>query len=69
MLTQTVALGTRFHTGQINPQSGVYRWDGNVNGSSFPQPGSNQREIPLSRGEKFPPCNSVACYWKLIRYA
>jgi len=63
------SLGSRFRTGQLNPESGGYRFDGYLDGSTSPPPHQHEREIPLSRGERFPPIHSAnkGCWWKLIR--
>lgn len=65
----TTLIGARFKTGQTNPESGHYRFDGFVDGSSFPAPTAEERDIPLSRGETFPPIRSAekGCWWKLVR--
>lgn len=67
----TVSTSTRFKTGQECNESGVYRFDGYTDGTSTPAPRSEEREIPLSRGETFPPIRSASkgCYWKLARRA
>lgn len=48
-------VGTRYRTGQKCEASGQYRFDGYTDGSSAPAPRPEEREIPLSRGETFPP--------------
>jgi hypothetical protein len=60
-------IGDTFHTGETCIESGVYRYV-NCNGFSC-SPG--QYEIPLSKGERFPPCKGckTAVTWKLVRYA
>ncbi len=64
--TQT---GTRFKTGQTCTVSGRYRFDGYLDGSSTPRPTPEEMEIPLTRGETFPPIRSSgkACWWKLAQ--
>jgi len=62
-------IGDRFKTCQEAPESGVYRWVRcDTPGCS---PTEEEREIPLSEGEHFPPCRSCgsAAVWELIRYA
>lgn len=58
---------TRRHTGEKCEVSGRYAFDGYLDGSSYPVPHPHEREIPLSKGETFPPIRSSgkACYWKL----
>lgn len=65
----TTAIGTRFKTGQTNPESGRYRFDGYLDGTSSPAPKAEEREIPLSRTETFPPIRSAGkgCWWKLVQ--
>ena len=67
----TVALGTRYKTGQTCEASGVYRFDGYLDGTSQPEPKPHEKEIPLTERETFPPIRSSqkGCYWKLIRLA
>ena len=57
-------IGDMHKTGEINPESGVYR------NMMCTHPGGAY-EIPLSKGERFPPCRSCngAVTWKLVRYA
>ena len=66
-----VAIGTRFRTGETCVESGVYGFDGYLDGTSYPAPRAEEREIPISADEKFPPIRSSgkACYWKLVRKA
>lgn len=66
-----VAVGTRFRTGEICIESGVYDFDGYLDGTSYPSPTAEERRIPLSAHETFPPIRSTgkACYWKLVRKA
>jgi hypothetical protein len=64
-------VATRYRTGEKCPESGVYRFDGYLDGTSSPSPTSEEREIALSTGEVFPPIRSAgkACYWTLVRRA
>ena len=64
-----IAIGTRFHTGQHNPVSGTFLFDGYMDGVPTPVPSAGEKRIPLSLAEVFPPCMRKACYWKLERYA
>lgn len=62
------ATRTKFKTGETCIVSGRYRFDGYTDGTSSPAPRREEREIPLSRGETFPPIRSSgkACWWKLM---
>ncbi len=64
----TTAVST-FKTGEKCPISGVYAFVKYADGSSWPQPTLEERRIPLTRGETFPPVRSTnkAAYWKLSR--
>lgn len=65
MHTQTK---TRYKTGEECEVSGRYRFDGYTDGTNHPRPTKEEEEIPLSRGETFPPIRSAgkACWWKLV---
>lgn len=67
----SVAVGTRFRTGATCVESGVYGFDGYLDGTTYPAPRAEEREIPISSGERFRPIRSggKACYWKLVRKA
>jgi hypothetical protein len=65
-----MTIGSEFRTGQTAPVSGVYayvRHADNLSCTITPA----QKEIPLSRGETFPPISGCrhAAYWRLVRYA
>lgn len=62
-------IGDRFKTGQICETTGSYVFDGYVDGTFTPAPNAEERVIPLSKGETFPPIRSAkkACWWKLQR--
>ena len=64
------SIGDESHTGQTCQTSGVYRFVRHMS-SCRCTPTAEEREIPLSRGETFPPCRSTSTgvVWKLIRYA
>jgi hypothetical protein len=67
--TQAVQNGSLFRTGQEAPLSGVYRFGESTDAECEPTPGA--LEIPLSRGERFPPhrrCRG-AVIWELVRPA
>lgn len=67
-MSQSTAVGARFRTGQECVVSGRYAFDGYLDGTTTPAPTSEERQIPLSRGETFPPIRSSgkACWWKLV---
>jgi len=54
-----------FHPGEICPTSGIYRLTNHKDVSP------NQAEIPLTKGERFPPCRNCkkTVEWKLVREA
>lgn len=64
-----VGIGARYKTGEKCVESGRYRFDGYTDGTSLPAPRPEEREIPLSRGETFPPIRSTgkSCWWKLMQ--
>jgi hypothetical protein len=68
MATTTAVRGK---TGERCPESGVYRFDGYTDGTSWPTPRPEEKEIALSTGEVFPPIRSAskACWWVLVRRA
>ena len=49
----STAIGSRHRTGETCPASGVYRFDGYLDGTSSPSPTADEREIALSKGETF----------------
>lgn len=61
----------RYKTGEKCITSGVYKFDGHTDGSMECHPTSDEKEIPLSEGETFPPIRSCkkGAYWVLIRTA
>jgi hypothetical protein len=63
------AVSARCKTGETCPQTGRYRFDGYVDGTNYPSPTLEEREIPLSRGETFPPIRSSnkACWWRFLK--
>lgn len=64
------AVGTRFKTGEKCVDSGRYVFDGYTDGTTSPAPTSEEREIPISKGDTFPPIRSCnkGCWWKFIRH-
>ena len=61
----------RCKTGQACTKSGVYRFDGYVDGTTSPSPRPHEMEIPLAEPNIAPPVRSAnkGCYWLLIRLA
>jgi len=70
-MSTSTAIGSRHRTGETCLISGVYRFDGYLDGTSSPSPTADEREIPLSKEGAFPPIRSTgkACWWKLVRKA
>ena len=68
-MATTIQIGTRFRTGDTCQESGRYAFDGYTDGSWHPVPSAAEKEIPISRGERFPPIRSSgkACYWKFMQ--
>lgn len=64
-------VGDRFKTGEKCDTSGSYVFDGYVDGTQTPAPTTEERVIPLSKSETFPPVRSSkkAAWWKLQRVA
>lgn len=57
-----------YKTGDTAPQTGRYQFVRYTDGTTTPSPTPDERIIPLSRGETFPPirsCNKGA-YWRLV---
>ena len=67
-MTDSTATRTCFQTGETCVITGRYRFDGYTDGTWTPSPTGEEREIPLSSGETFPPVRSAAkaCWWKLL---
>ena len=63
--------GDTFQVGQVCLESGVYRLKDNDCKGSNNCKSENQREIPLTKGEKFPPCKNCkgAVIWEFVRKA
>ncbi len=57
--------GDTYHIGELCPESGVYRLKDDQCVSE------QQREIPLAKGHKFPPCRSCdkKVVWEYVRRA
>ena len=67
-------MGETFNSGELVKKSGIYEYVAHVDPKSCKadcQPTSAEREIPLSRGETFPPLRSCkeAAVWRLVRAA
>lgn len=65
-------IGETFHTGQKAPVSGVYAFVKHLDGSACLAVSHEERFIPLSKDETFPPhrkCGGKAVVWKLARFA
>ncbi|MBK8265144.1 MAG: YjzC family protein [Nannocystis sp.] len=63
-------VGERFKTGQTSPGTGSFVFDGYLETTNWrPAPTTEERVIPLSRGETFPPIRSqsAAAWWKCQR--
>ena len=59
-----------YRTGERAPESGIYAYVRHTEQSNC-EPTPGEREIPLARGEAFPPdrrCNAPAV-WRLVRPA
>jgi len=56
----------RYKTGETCVITGHYLFDKYVDGTTTPVPTVDERRIPLSRNETFPPIRSAnkACFWK-----
>jgi len=64
------SIGDRFKTSEKCQTSGSYVFDGYVNApAGTKQPTQEERVIPLTRGETFPPIRSTkqSAWWKLQR--
>ena len=56
-------------TGEEAPESGTYQYDGPTDDGVTCEPTPEEKVIPLSKGEKFPPIKSCGssggAFWKL----
>ncbi|NVB40911.1 YjzC family protein [Pseudenhygromyxa sp. WMMC2535] len=62
-------MSTLYKTSDQCATSGQYAFKKYVDGTTTPSPTQEERVIPLTRGETFPPirsCNKAA-YWSLLR--
>ncbi|MEO1619178.1 MAG: YjzC family protein [Planctomycetota bacterium] len=62
----TTINAVRYKTGETCVITGHYLFDKYVDGSTTPSPTAEEKRIPLSRNETFPPIRSTekACFWK-----
>lgn len=58
-------------TGEIAERSGIYAFAGHVGGGTGCHPTNEEREIPIAKGERFPPIRSCgkAANWDFVRGA
>ena len=58
-------------TGEKVPESGIYSYQGPADGTTACAPTKEELEIPLSKGETFPPIKSckTGAEWKKVRDA
>lgn len=63
-----MAANNLYKTGEEAPRSGRYEFVKYIDGSVYPSPTTEERIIPLSKGENFPPVRSTnkAAWWKAI---
>lgn len=63
--------GDTFHIGEVCPESGVYRLKGKDCAEGGGCESEEQREIPLTKGERFPPCRNCKgpVVWEYVRRA
>ena len=56
---------TKYKTGMSCVQEGGYKFHSYLDGSTKPSPTIRETIIPLDKGDRFPPINSVdkGCYW------
>ena len=56
----------KFHTGQSAPSTGDYHFAGHMENSAC-QPTENEKRIPLTAGEIFPPCRhcKTGAFWEI----
>lgn len=64
-------IATRGRTGERCIVSGVYAFDGYLDGSSYPIPTAKESREPIAQHNVFPPIRSAqkGCWWKLIERA
>ena len=56
-------------TGKKAPAPGRYRFDGYVDGTSYPPPHPHELEMPVLKDDPLPPIRSTgkACFWRLVK--
>lgn len=61
----------RGKTGQACQVSGVYAFDGYLDGTSLPRPHPAELREPIAQHNVFPPIRSAkkGCWWKLVERA
>ena len=64
-------IGDRFKTGETCETTGSYVFDGYLDGKQSPSPTSEERVIPMTKNNTFPPIRSSgkSAWWKLQRIA
>jgi hypothetical protein len=65
-----MSIGTTYKTGEISPARAFFDFAKYTDGTTLPAPTSEERRIPMDKGEEFPPirsCNKGA-WWKLSNY-
>ena len=64
-------IGDSFNIGEVCPESGLYHLKEHACGQGNAQRSGDQKKIPLTKGEKFPPCRNCEgeIRWELIRKA
>jgi hypothetical protein len=62
-------VGQEFKTGEKCETQGIYTFARYVDSPQTPLPTSNERDIPLDKGDTFPPIKSQnkAAWWRLSR--
>ena len=62
-------IGDTFRTGEVNPVSGDFEFVRHIKRFPWWMPTPEENQIPLSKGERFPPHKSCAkgVIWKLIK--
>lgn len=64
----TQIMDTLYKTGDKAPVTANYQFVRYTDGTTSPSPTSNERVIPLTKGETFPPINSCdkGAWWRKI---
>ena len=63
-----INVGDRFKAGDICPETGVYHFDGYIDGSQYPRPRLEESIIRIKKGQEFPDIRSLKrkIIWELI---